>query len=192
MRVKPRQHAALSVLLTLSVVSLICLALVWPALAARVSFNARLDALHEQYQRFVTVASRAAELQLELGKLDGSDVDQANFLADRPHALAAARLQALLGSMIDEAGGSLVSTQALEGDDDPHIFPEITVKVRLYGNTGVLQRLLYEFTSHQPLLVMDNLLVQQRRRNQARAGPELLYLEIGFDASAFVYRQKPL
>ncbi|MCY4154716.1 MAG: type II secretion system protein GspM [Gammaproteobacteria bacterium] len=191
MTLTPRQQAALSVLLAVSTVALFCLSVVRPALSARASFSDRLEALQLQYQRFVTAASRASELELAMSKLDGLDVDQAGFLVDRPHALAAAELQAMLGSMIGKAGGNLLSTQVLESDAEQGIFPEITVRVRLYGNTGVLQRLLYEFTSYQPLLVMDNLLVQQRQRKQARAGPEPMHLEIGFDASAFVYRQDP-
>lgn len=191
MTLNTRQHAALSACLTLVVASLFCLLLVWPALSKRAAFHERVDTLRIQQQKFIETAARAPALEAELAELAEHEIDREGFLEDKSHALAAADLQRLLGSLVEETGGSLVSTQVLADTGNEDVFPEITVKVHLLGNTAILQRLLYRFVSGEPVLVMDNLLVQQRRHNDDRRGQDASQLEIRFDASAFIYQSDP-
>ena len=188
MNLTPWQHAALSACLTLVAGTLLLLLLVWPALSSRTAFHERLDVLRLQQQKFVATAARAPNLKEELAALSALEIDQSGFLEQKTRDLAAADLQRLLGSLVDETGGRLVSTQVLPDTDNEGMFPQITVKVHLLGTTGTFQRLLYRFGSGEPLLLMDNLIVQQRRRDDARARRDTGQLEIRFDASAFVYQ----
>ena len=191
MTLNTRQHAALSACLALVAASIFCLLLVWPAFSKRASFHERVDALRIQQQKFIETAARSPALEAELAELAELEIDREGFLEDKPHALAAADLQRLLGSLVEETGGNLVSTQVLADTGNEGVFPEITVKVHLLGNTATLQRLLYRFVSGKPVLVMDNLLVQQRRHNDDRRGHDASQLEIRFDVSAFVYQPGP-
>ena len=188
MTLSPWQHAALSAGLTLAAGALLLLLLVWPSLSSRAAFHERLDVLRLQQRKFTEAAARSPILEEELAALVGLEINQAGFLAEKLRALAAADLQRLLGSLIEETGGSLVSTQVLPNADNGRIFPKITVKVQLLGSTDTLQRLLYRFGSGQPLLLVDNLLVQQRRRGDERARRDTNQLEIRFDVSAFIYQ----
>ena len=167
MTLNTRQHAALSVCLTLVAASLFFLLLVWPACSKRASFHERVGTLGTQQQKFVETAASALALEAELARLAEYEIDRRGFLEEKSHALAAADLQRLLGSLAEETGGRLVSTQVLAATGNDGIFPEVTVKAHLLGNTATLQRLLYRFVSGEPVLVMDNLLVQEQdgRRN---------------------------
>ena len=154
MTLNTRQHAALSACLTLVAASLFYLLLVWPAFSKRASFHERVDALRIQQQKFIETSARGPALEAELDALSAHKIERAGFLEEKSHALAAADLQRLLGSLVEETGGSLVSTQVLTDTGNEDIFPEITVKVHLLGNTATLQRLLYRFVSGEPVLVM--------------------------------------
>ena len=188
MTFSPRQHAALSACLTLAAGALLLLFLVRPALSSRAAFHERLDVLRLQQQKLAALVARAPNLEQELAALAGLEINRAGFLAEKPRALAAADLQRLLGSLVEETGGNLVSTQVLPEADNGSIFPKVTVKAHLLGSAETLQRLLYRFSSGEPLLFMDNLIVQQRRRDGERARRDTGQLEIRFDVSAFIYQ----
>ena len=188
MNLSLRQHAALSACLTLAAGALLLLLLVWPALAGRTAFHDRLDVLRSQQQKFTAAAARSPGLEQELAALSGIEIDQSGFLEQKPRDLAAADLQRLLGALVEEAGGSLVSTQVLPDAGSDSIFPEVAIKAHLQGSTGTLQQLLYRFTLNNPLLLMDNLVVQNRRRDEERAKRDTHQLEIRFDVSAFIYQ----
>ena len=190
MNLTPWQHAALSACLTLVAGALLLSLLVWPALSSRAAFHERLDVLRLQQQKYAPAAARAPSLKEELAALSALEIDRSGFLEQKTRDLAAADLQRLLGSLVEETGGRLVSTQVLPDTDNEGMFPQITVKVHLLGPTGTLQRLLYRFGSGEPLLFMDNLVVQQRQRDDARTRRDTGQLDIRFDASAFIYQSE--
>lgn len=187
---RPREHMALSAALALGAAGLLFFILVWPALSARAAFHERLELLQVRQQKFTAAAARAPALEKELEALAGVKADQGGFLEEKPRALAAADLQQLLGSLIEQSGGSLVSTQVLEEINNDSVFPEITVKVYLRGATEVLQKLMYRLEINRPLLLPDNLLVQKRQQGDAGGGRDADELEIRFDVTAFIYQSQ--
>lgn len=188
MKVDPWQHAMLSVSLTLVMGGLLFGLLVWPALSSRLAFIERLEALHFQYQQFTRAAAHTETLERELEELAGLEANRDGFLEDKPKALAAADLQQLVQSRVEETGGLLISTQVLQGADNEDIFPAITVKVHLRATIESLQQLLHGIEAGQPLLVVDNLSVQRRQRDNRQSRRDGGELEIRFDMTAFIYR----
>lgn len=188
MKVTPWQHAMLSAGLTLVMAGLLFVLLVWPALSSRLAFNERLEALHVQYQQFTRAAAHTETLTRELDALASLEASREGFLEDKPKALAAADLQQLVQSRVEQTGGLLISTQVLPGADDEDIFPAITVKVHLRASIGSLQQLLHGIEAGQPLLVVDNLSVQRRQRENRQSRRDGGELEIRFDVTAFIYR----
>ena len=188
MNMKPWQHASLSAGLTLVMVGLLFFVLIWPALSSRAAFNDRLDELQFQYRKFTATAANIPRLKQELEALAGLETDQTGFLEEKPRALAAADLQQLLRSLIEETGGSLISTQVMPDAGGERIFPEISVKVHMRANIRSFQQLLHKIHSGQPLLLMDSLLAQKRQRRTTRAQREMEQLEIRFDITAFIYQ----
>lgn len=186
-RTLPRAlHALLSVGITLILLGALSYSLLWPALSGRAATTERLAALHFQQQRFSRLAQSPQQPDAAPALLIGQD--PAGFLAEQAPALAAARLQQVLGDLVAEAGGVLLSSQVLPDPAENRLFPAVTVKASLNGSMSTLHRLLYRIESHRPVLLLDNLLVQARNAG-ARADPD--DLGIRFDVKAFIYRTQP-
>ena len=178
-------HALLAVGITLILLGGLCYALLWPALSSRAATTERLAALHFQQQRFGRLAHSPQVPDAAPALLIGPDPSE--FLAEQAPALAAAYLQQRLRALVAEAGGVLLSSQALPGNTDGSLFPAVTVKASLNGNMATLHQLLYRIESHRPVLVLDNLLVQTRTAGAPTDADEL---GIRFDVTAFIYRDQ--
>lgn len=178
-------HAMVSAGLALITVAAMIYTVVWPALSARTLLQERLTALQFQGQKFGVATLQTPVLEQELEELAGLETSLAGFLEHKPPALAAADLQQLLTSFIEEAGGALVSAQVLQEADSNRLFPAITVKVTMHGATESLQKLLYRIDTSRLRLFPDNLRVQKR---QFSGNPALDELEIRFDVTAFIYQ----
>ena len=177
---------------TVSSVSLALLAavsfffiVVWPGLSSRSALHERLQALHLQEQKFGLATQQTPVLEKELEELAGLETNQEGFLKEKPPALAVADLQQMLSSIVDEAGGALISTQILQEADGNNLFPAITVKVNLRGATESLQQILYRIDTSRPQLILDNLRVQKK---QSTGAPGIDELEIRFDLTAYIYQ----
>ena len=183
----PRQHALLAAGLMLVAAGLLYFILVWPSLAGRTIFLERLERLQFQQQKLTETVALTPFLEKELAVLSGLQIDQSGFLEQKPRDLAAADLQRQLSLLIDAAGGSLVSTQVLPKKEEEDIFPVITMKMHVRGTIESLRQILYRFDTGQPLLFLDNLLVQKRRRSDEPAPRDADLLDIRFDVTAFIY-----
>lgn len=178
-------HAGVSVSLALVTVATMIYTVVWPALSARTLLQERMQALQFQGQKFGMATLQTPVLEQELEELAGLETNREGFLEHKPPALAAADLQQLLTSYIEQAGGALLSAQVLQEADGNRLFPAITVKVTMHGATESLQKLLYRIDTGPLRLFPDNLRVQKR---QFSGNPALDELEIRFDATAFIYQ----
>lgn len=188
--VKRLLHALLSVSLALMTVATMIYTVVWPALSARTLLQERMQALQFQGQKFGLATLQTPVLEQELEELAGLDLNQAGFLEHKPPALAAADLQQLLTSLIEEAGGALVSARVLQDTDGNSLFPSVTVKATMHGATESLQKLLYRIDTSPLRLILDNLRVQ--KRHIGAGNPALDELEIRFDVTAFIYQPEVL
>jgi general secretion pathway protein M len=153
---------------------LLLFALVARPLWARYAANVEaIETLEDNVVRFEAIAKRQAAVEKELRRLeDALDLGALTFQADSA-TLAAANLQERVKSAVQQAGGSLTSTQVLEpeplGD-----FERISVNVRMTGPTPVLQKSLYALESALPLLVVDDLLVVSRRAARRKRGQNVV------------------
>lgn len=180
-------HALFTAGITLILLGALCYALLWPALASRSEATERLAALHFQQQRFgrlaVSPPGPDAAPALPAGP------DPSGFLAEQAPALAAAHLQQVLSGLVAEAGGVLLSSQALPGNAGNSLFPAVTVKASLNGSMATLHQVLHRIETHRPVLVLDNLQVHTRTAGSP-ADPD--DLGIRFDVTAFIYQaQQP-
>ena len=187
-----KMQSIMRLLHTVSSVSLALLAavsfffiVVWPGLSNRSALYERLQSLHLQEQKFGLATLQTPVLEKELEELAGLETNQGGFLKEKPPALAAADLQQLLSSIVDEAGGILISTQILQEVDGNNLFPAITVKVNLRGATESLQQILYRIDTSRPQLILDNLRVQKK---QFTGAADIDELEIRFDLTAYIYQ----
>ncbi len=184
-KLKRLLHSSISVSLTLLGVGALFFFVVWPALSSRAALQERLQALQLQEQKFGLATLRTPALEKELEELAAREINLEGFLEEKPLALAAADLQQMIGSFVEEAGASLISAQVLQEADNDSPFPAIIVKVNLHGNTDSLHKILYRIDTSRLQLLADNLRVQKR---QSGGNPSVDELGIRFDVTAFIYR----
>jgi general secretion pathway protein M len=117
----------------------------------------------------------------------------AQYLPQSAPALAAAELQQRLKVVVEAAGGTLQSTQALppveEGDA-----VKITISAIMNGDTGSLQKVLYNLESQTPLLFVDNLELSARPTrprlpNGRYATYTRMQLNVQFEVSGYLRRE---
>ena len=106
----------------------------------------------------------AARPQLEgaIQNVRNDATSAAYFLPPATPALAAAALQQRVKSLIEESGGTLLSTQTLPVSEEGGAV-RVAVSVTLQGNVEMLQKTLHGLESQKPLLFIDNLEINARQ-----------------------------
>lgn len=161
--------------------------IIHPAISARFQFKQRYEELQFQFSKLGNAESKSHQLQMELDRLRAQETDKTGFLENKPDALAAADLQNHIKTLIESSEGNLVSTQVVS-QKEVDVFPKVTVKVYLRGSIEALRNVLYQMDSNQPVLIIDNLLIQRRGgSNRRSAQREADQLELRFDVTGFMF-----
>ena len=117
-----------------------------------------LDRLHN-LQRLATARP---ELEKAIQSIRDDQRTAAYFLPPAPPVLAAADLQQRVKSLVEGAGGNLLSVQALPVVEEGGVI-RVAVGVTVQGDVGMLQKTLHSLESQVPLLFVDNLEVSARQ-----------------------------
>jgi general secretion pathway protein M len=115
----------------------------------------------------MTASRELIQQQITKIKQDQSVVSQ--YLPHTAPALAAAELQQRIRAVVEAAGGTLRSTQALPPVEEGSAV-KVAVSVTLTGDTGHLHKILYDLEAQTPLLFVDNLEITARENRQRLAG----------------------
>lgn len=115
------------------------------------------------------------------------------YLPQSVPALAAADLQQRLKAMVEAAGGTLQSIQALPPADEAGAV-KVTISAVMNGDTGSLQKVLYNLESQTPLLFVDNLevsarMTRPRLSNGRYATYTRMQLNTQFEVSGYLRRE---
>ncbi|WP_339458257.1 type II secretion system protein GspM [Pseudomonas sp. EA_105y_Pfl2_R69] len=190
-----RLRQLLAVLILLSLISLLLWLVVGPLLSRFQSDEEVIADLQQRlqvYQRLVTELP-AQEARLAELKQD-SPMSRLLFAESRP-ALAGAELQQQIGQLVGQSGAQVVSTQILSRESAEAPVPAVGIKVHLRGETEQLVRLLFDLANHEPLLLVENIVVlsnprvdMQRIRSLAdlKAVPSL---DVTFDLKGFIAQE---
>ena len=95
-------------------------------------------------------------------------IRDSQYLPQTAPALAAAELQQRVRAVVEAAGGTLRSTQALPPVEEGSAV-RVAVSVTLTGDTGNLEKILYDLESQTPLLFV--ITWKSRRERTGRACP---------------------
>lgn len=189
-----RLRQLLAVLILLAVVGLLLWLVIGPLLGR---FQSDEEVIAGLQQRLTVYRRLVAELpaqEARLAELQRSDPLTRLVFAETRPALASAELQQRIGQLIGQIGGQVISTQILSHEDPEAPLPAVGIKVHMRGETEQLVRLLHELANHQPLLLVENILVlsnprvdMQRIRRAAdlKAVPSL---DVTFDLKGFIAR----
>ena len=180
-------------LLLLVVVSTLYL-VVDHVLVARYRFY--LERLEQQQGRLEQLERMAASrepIQQLIAKIQQDRNITAQYLSQSAPPLAAADLQQRVKTVVEAAGGTLRSTQALPPVEEGNAV-KVAVNATVSGDTEILQKVLYDLESQTPLLFVDNLevsarAVRQRLPNGRLAGYSRVQLNIQFEISGYLRKE---
>lgn len=178
--------AAVSLLLLLIV--LVGLLVLQPLFERYAANRAAIEDLEERVARFEAIATRQASLEQELARTERAMNFSTLTLQADSATLAAADLQERVKAAVQDAGGSLTSTQILEAEK-VDAFERVSVNVRMTGATPAVQKSLYALENGRPLLVIDDMLIVSRRTTvrlgQSQRAQQQDWLDVRFKVSGF-------
>lgn len=187
------QRLGALVLLLLVVVGTLYL-VVDQVLVARYRFyQERLEQQQGRLEQLERMAASREPIQQLIAKIQQDRNITAQYLPQSAPPLAAADLQQRVKAVVEAAGGTLRSTQALPPVEEGNAV-KVAVNATVSGDTEILQKILYDLESQTPLLFVDNLdvsarAVRQRLPNGRLAGYTRVQLNIQFEISGYLRKE---
>ncbi len=125
-------------------------------------YQAHAERLQDRLHNLQRLATARPELEKAILSIRDDPRTVAYFLPPAPPTLAAADLQQRVKSLVEGAGGNLLSVQALPVIEEGGVV-RVAVGVTLQGDMGALQKTLHGLESQVPLLFVDHLEVTARQ-----------------------------
>ncbi|MBL8250630.1 MAG: type II secretion system protein M [Candidatus Competibacter sp.] len=140
----------------------------------------RMVASREPIQRLITAAQQ-------------NRASGAQYLPQSAPPLAAAELQQRVKAVVEAAGATLRSTQALPPTDEGHAI-KVTVSTTMLGDTESLRKILRDLEAQTPLLFVDSLDVTGRENRPRLANGRLasytrIQLTVQFEVSGYLHKE---
>jgi general secretion pathway protein M len=189
-----RLRQLLAVLILLSAVSLLLWLVIGPLLSRFQSDEEIIADLQQRLEVYQRLVAELPAQEARLAELKSSDPVARLVIAETRPALASAELQQQIGQLIGQIGAQVISTQILSLEDTGSPLPAVGIKVHLRGETEQLVRLLHELAHHEPLLLVENIVVlsnprvDMQRIRQAADIKAVPSLDITFDLRGFIAR----
>ena len=151
------------------------------------------DQLQQQQERLAQlerIAATREPVKQRIAKIQQDRNITAQYLPQSAPALAAAELQQRIKAVVEAAGGTLQSTQALPPVEDGGAM-KVTVSAIMNGDTGSVQKVLYDLEGQTPLLFVDNLelsarMMRPRLPNGRYANYTRMQLNAQFEVSGYL------
>lgn len=181
-------------LLMLLVGSLFYLVVDQGLLARYRAYRELLEQQQTRLQQLNRIAASREPIQQLIAKIGQDQGMAAQYLPQSAPALAAAELQQRIRSVVESAGGTLRSTQALPPVEEGNTV-KVTISVTLTGDTGNLEKILYDLEAQTPLLFVDNLEVSARENRQRLPGGRMatytrIQLSVQFEVSGYLRKKE--
>jgi general secretion pathway protein M len=153
-----------------------------------------LEQQQARLQQVNRIAASRDPIQQLMTKIGQDQGITAQYLPQSAPALAAAELQQRIRSVVEAAGGTLRSTQALPPVEEGHTV-KVAVSVTLTGDTDNLQKILYDLEGQTPLLFVDNLEVSARENRQRLPGGRMatytrIQLSVQFEVYGYLRKKE--
>lgn len=150
-------------------------------------FDAKLQLLSKNValqRAIVRDGESAREQQRQLERIEAAN---GFFLASDKPALAAAELQRRVKQVIEQSGGTVVSSQML-GEKKEQGVGQVVLRVQMRCGVESLQKVLHTLEAQSPILLLDNILLGARPAGSivpGRAKEGQQQLDVRFDVAAF-------
>ncbi|MEE9356367.1 MAG: type II secretion system protein GspM [Methylococcaceae bacterium] len=157
-----KQQRWVAVGLLLGCIALFVLGVLWPLLSKGLQYKETIDDLTFRLQRYNRVIASQDEVFQKHRETKSLISSQGYFNNKATGSLASADLQKFVKDLIEEAGGQLTSTQVLAQREEDQLI-RIAVKVRMSGDIGTMQKVLYEIENAKPLMTVEELDIRPAR-----------------------------
>jgi general secretion pathway protein M len=162
-----------AVLLLALCVTLVALFVVEPIRAEHRRYDALIADALVQRDRFTGNLRDSKRLEAELASLRQSRSSEAIYLPEANQSLAGAALIGRLARLINQQGGTLVSSQILGGQEKAAIQP-VTVHAHMRVSIDALAVILHQLETGYPAVFVDDVRINARtvrRTSRSRDGP---------------------
>jgi len=173
-----RKAAALA--LAGALLALCYFALVEPFFEAHRRYDRTIAKLRLNLEQERAVAQGELRIKQVLEERKRLDVAQRHYLVERSVALASAELQGLVKHAVAQGKGELISMQVVSAPKQDAL-REVTLRVRMRGGVGALQRMLHALEGGLPILFVNQLSID------AASGGDLM---VGFDVSGHMRERR--
>lgn len=136
--------------------------------------------------RYRALAAQHETLRDRLGNVERQSRNRALYVAGTTAALASANMQKRLKSLVDRAGGELISTQQM-GETADDLYPSAALRVRMRAEIEAMTKLLYQLEQGQPMFFLDDLSINARPlRSAAQADSMQGILDVSFTITGYL------
>jgi general secretion pathway protein M len=154
------------------------------------------NALEQQQERLEQLERMAAirePIQQLVTRIQQDRAVIAQYLPQSAPALAAADLQQRVKTVVEAAGGTLQSTQALPPSEEGNAV-KVTVSAAMSGDVDSLRKVLYDLEAQTPVLFVDNLQVSARENrprlsNGRFANYTRVQLSVQFEVAGYLRKE---
>jgi general secretion pathway protein M len=152
-----------------------------------------LERHQERLAQLERMAATREPVQQLIAKIQQDRNVNAQYLPQSAPALAAAELQQRIKAVVEAAGGTLQSTQALPPVEEGGAV-KVAISAIMNGDTGSLQQVLHNLESQTPLLFVDNLELSARAtRPRLSSGRYASYtrmqLNVQFEVAGYLRKE---
>ncbi len=168
--------------------------LVDQALIARYRYyRTHLEQQQGRLEQLERMAASREPIQRLIAGIQQDRNAAAQYLPQSAPSLAAAELQQRVKTVVEAAGGTLRSTQALPPAEEGNAV-KVTVSAAMTGDTESLQKILHALEAQTPLLFVDNLDVTARENRPRLASGRLasysrIQLTVQFEVSGYLRKE---
>ena len=153
-------------------------------------YQNQLQQQQERLAQLERIAATREPVKQRIAKIQQDRNITAQYLPQSAPALAAAELQQRIKAVVEAAGGTLQSTQALPPVEEGGAM-KVTVSAIMNGDTGSVQKVLYDLEGQTPLLFVDNLelsarMMRPRLPNGRYANYTRMQLSAQFEVSGYL------
>ncbi len=180
-----RTRCAGPLALTLVVLAVVLLLVLLPQ-------RAKLQALQQtaadhaaQLARFEARLSRRPMLERALTELQTRTDVRSSYIQGQTLGLGGANLQQLTKGLIEDAGGTLISSQIATPPSEPPL-QMLVNKVRMRGDTEAVLKLAHRVETAEPALFLENLIVRGARARARARRKAVDTLDIQFDLVGYM------
>ncbi|KFI23350.1 type II secretion system protein GspM [Nitrosococcus oceani] len=183
-------HCAAAVGLLLLVLLMAYFVLIQPVIAKHGFYHEKIASMQQRLTRYNQIIASRPALEARLKQLQRKQAANAYYLEQQSAPLAATELRRRVKAVVESSGGVLTSTQSLPVVEN-ELFPKVGIRVRMTGDTEILQKVLYDLEASRPLLFVDDLQVRSRQirrrsRHDRRTIIEETQLTISFELYGYM------